>query len=237
MARRELLAVRSPHGVEGGHLRSLRGPAELRDVGARSAERRQQADRRRVGRDRLLLVEEQEIVDLRALEVDRAHQRRRADADSRAEAKAADTELQSLRASPERSAAIAAAGPAAACPLRSCCSADWRSGNSGSPPTSSRAAPARSAPPRGSCSCYRSLAFDPLGNGVVALAAPRVAAQDAPEGHPAPARGAIALDCGDRIGRTARLVAAAGRQDLRRSFLPALATRIISFAIMACEAC
>src|SRR5690349_21919203 len=33
---------------------------------------------------------------------------------------------------------------------------------------------------------------------VVALSAPRVAAADALEGHPAPARGSIAFDCGDR---------------------------------------
>src|SRR5688500_18468824 len=55
----------------------------------------------------------------------------------------------------------------------------------------------------------------------MALAAPGMAAADAFEGHPAPPGGAIALDCGDRIGRTAWLVAAAWRKDLGRAQLPA----------------
>src|SRR6185369_5556788 len=49
-----------------------------------------------------------------------------------------------------------------------------------------------------------------------------MAAADALQGHPAPARGSIAFNRGDRIGRAARLVAAARWKDLRRSLLPAL---------------
>src|SRR6478672_1770197 len=57
---------------------------------------------------------------------------------------------------------------------------------------------------------------------VEALAAPGVAAADAFQRHPAAARSPIALDCGDRIGGAARLIAAARRQDLRRALLPGL---------------
>src|SRR4051812_12002299 len=49
---------------------------------------------------------------------------------------------------------------------------------------------------------------------IVTLAAPGMATKYALESHPAPTSGAIALDCSDRIGRAARLVAAARRQDL-----------------------
>src|SRR6476659_7037133 len=49
-----------------------------------------------------------------------------------------------------------------------------------------------------------------------------MAAEKSFQRHPSPARGAIAGDCGDRIGRTARLVAAAREKDLRRAFLPRL---------------
>src|SRR5205085_4677103 len=58
-------------------------------------------------------------------------------------------------------------------------------------------------------------------NRVETLAAPGMAAADTFEGQPAAPRGPIALDCGDRIGRTARLVAAARREDPRRAQLPA----------------
>src|SRR5207248_8572322 len=53
------------------------------------------------------------------------------------------------------------------------------------------------------------------------LAAPRVAAANAFEGHPSAPRGPIAFNRGDRIGRTARLIAAARRKDARRAQLPA----------------
>src|SRR5437867_3411555 len=57
---------------------------------------------------------------------------------------------------------------------------------------------------------FRSLRFSRYW--VVALAAPRMATADSLERHPCAPRGPIALDCGDRIGRTARLVAAARRE-------------------------
>src|SRR5581483_6697845 len=56
---------------------------------------------------------------------------------------------------------------------------------------------------------------------VVALTTPRMATADPFQGHPASTRGAIAGDRRNRIGRTARLVAAARRKDLRRALLPA----------------
>src|SRR6185312_13072319 len=56
---------------------------------------------------------------------------------------------------------------------------------------------------------------------VVALAAPRMASPDPLQREPAAAKRPIAFDCGDRIGRAARLVTAARRQDLRRALLPA----------------
>ena len=67
----------------------------------------------------------------------------------------------------------------------------------------------------------RSRSSESSGNRVVALAPPGVAAEDALQGKPAPAGGPIARKCGDRIGRAARLVAAARRQHLRRALLPA----------------
>ena len=56
-------------------------PAEGGDIGARRAERREEPDRRGILGDGLLLPEEDEIVDLRALEVDRALERRGFDSD------------------------------------------------------------------------------------------------------------------------------------------------------------
>src|SRR5256885_5597803 len=56
---------------------------------------------------------------------------------------------------------------------------------------------------------------------VVALTAPRMAAEDAFQGQPAAPRGPIASNRGDRIGRAARLVAARRRKDLRWPQLPA----------------
>src|SRR5262249_33537322 len=61
---------------------------------------------------------------------------------------------------------------------------------------------------------FNILVVMPLGNGVVALAAPGMATADPPQCEPPPAERPIAGDCGDRIGRAARLVAAARRQNL-----------------------
>ena len=83
MPRRQLLAVGGPDRVQRRPLSALRGPAELGEVGARRAERRQEPNRRRILVDRLLVIEQLEVVDLRALEVDRAGELGRLDADSR----------------------------------------------------------------------------------------------------------------------------------------------------------
>src|SRR4051812_49431082 len=56
---------------------------------------------------------------------------------------------------------------------------------------------------------------------VVTLAAPRMAAANAFEGHPSAPRGPIAFNGGDRIGRTAGLIPAARRKHPRRAQLPA----------------
>jgi len=48
-----------------------------------------------------------------------------------------------------------------------------------------------------------------------------MAAHDPLESEPSTAGSPIALKCGDRIGRTARLVAAAWRENAGRAFLPA----------------
>ena len=57
-------------------------------------------------------------------------------------------------------------------------------------------------------------------NRVVTLPTPRVAAENALQRHPPPARRPIAFNCGDRIGRAAWLVPAARGKDLGGAFLP-----------------
>src|SRR4029078_5971389 len=58
------------------------------------------------------------------------------------------------------------------------------------------------------------------GYGVGALAAPGVTAHDPLESETSAAGSAIALKCGDRIGRTARLITAAGRKHPGGALLP-----------------
>src|SRR5512132_29860 len=58
------------------------------------------------------------------------------------------------------------------------------------------------------------------GYGVGALAAPGVTAHDPLESEPSAAGSAIALKCGDRIGRTARLITAAWRKHPGGALLP-----------------
>ena len=122
-------------------------------------------DSSRTGGEFLAIVcrssDQQQIVDLRALEVDRAGERWRSIAHARRSRRARRRRLCSALGAVGAAAAPAAGAPAPACRSRPWCSAGWRSGNICSPPTSSRAARARSAPPRGSYSCCRSLGFDP----------------------------------------------------------------------------
>src|SRR6476469_84729 len=94
MARREYSAVGRPNGVE--RWGALAAPAERGDISAWSAERRQQPNRRRILGDRLPLANQDEIVDLRALEVDRALQRGSRDLHSRRGAKHRRAGLKSL---------------------------------------------------------------------------------------------------------------------------------------------
>jgi len=54
----------------------------------------------------------------------------------------------------------------------------------------------------------------------MALPAPGMASADALDCEPASAKRAIARQCGDRIGRAARLIAAAWRNDFGRAKLP-----------------
>ena len=97
MAGRERCAVGRPHRVEVGCLRPLRSPAERGDVGIGRADRREQADRWRILCDGLALTDEDEVVDLGALEVDRALERRRDNAHARRRGENLGAGLERLR--------------------------------------------------------------------------------------------------------------------------------------------
>ena len=72
-----------PDGVGSGRGQALRAPAEACEIRVGRAGGRQQADRRRVLRDGLVIALEHEIVDPRALQVDGAGHAGRLDADAR----------------------------------------------------------------------------------------------------------------------------------------------------------
>jgi hypothetical protein len=95
----EHIARCGPHGVGVRQRGGTRGrPAEAGEIGVAAAVRREQADGRRILVDRLALCGQHQIVDLRALEIDRSGEARRGDLHARGLREDNRTILRHLRA-------------------------------------------------------------------------------------------------------------------------------------------
>ena len=138
---------------------ALAGPAEAGEIGVAA---RRPGDSSRTGGELRSIVcalaQQHEVVDARALEVDRAREARRLDP-RRAAFRASTIARLCSRARPRRRRGLGLRLRRRAWPCRSrpCASAGWRREECARTASSSRAAPARSARRRGSCSYCRSL--------------------------------------------------------------------------------
>ena len=218
-----------PDRIGRGRHQPFAPPAEACEISARRAGWRQQAHRRRILVDRLGVFAEHQIVDPRALKVDRTLQRWRIDSHPwRCR--------QNGGAIPVRHGAVRGrlrGGIGQHLSLAAFDLCDWRvrsgRGRLGAelvhhqrPAEQDQHRDQREDHQIAIVLLHRSAAsiMFAVRNRVVAMSPPRMAPGDASHGQPSAFHGAIAAKCLDCIGRTGRRIATGRRQDHRRPQLP-----------------